>query len=94
MNDPAFTFSGVRPSSRGTARVVKFSANSKPSFYGSRWPSTEHFTTRPKDCTGEFPGNVFNSFRHERKDERAKKFKEAYRATMAELAANKDAGNC
>jgi len=38
----------------------------------------EHHGTRPADCKGEFPGNVYNSFSHSREDGRGVRFESEY----------------
>lgn len=45
----------------------------------------EHFETKPPDEKGEPPGNIINSFCHDRGDERGKAFEEEYKAKKAEL---------
>ncbi|MFL6449154.1 MAG: RHS repeat-associated core domain-containing protein [Bryobacteraceae bacterium] len=49
----------------------------------------EHFETKPADKKGSPPGNVINSFDHDRKDKRGKAFEKEYKKKKAELDAQK-----
>jgi RHS repeat-associated protein len=51
----------------------------------------EDFKTKPADRKGEPPGNVINSFDHDRKDKRGKAFEKEYKKKKAELDKQKSA---
>jgi hypothetical protein len=38
----------------------------------------EHFGTKPKSTRGNYPNNIINSFRHDRSDQRGKRFEQEY----------------